>query len=387
MEIVPRFFKDPSGSFFLFGPRGTGKSTWTRQRFPEALVLDLLDPAVFRTYSARPERLVELIDGNPQKTQVVIDEIQRVPSLLTVVHKLIEERRGLQFTMTGSSARKIKRAGVDLLAGRALLRTLHPFMAAELGAQFKLEDALQYGLIPLVVMSQDPAGVLRSYAALYVQEEVKMEGLVKDIGGFSRFLEAVSFSHAAVLTISNLARECEVKRRTVEGYISILEDLLLAFTVPVFTRRAKRAVAAHPKFYLSDAGLFRALRPRGPLDSGPEAEGAALEGLVAEHIRAWNAYRGSRNQLFYWRTRSGVEVDLVLYGEDGLWAIEVKNSQRVHRADLRHLKSFVSDYPECRPLMLYRGADRLGIDGIPCVPCETFLKSLHPDRLLDETVG
>lgn len=381
MEILPRFFSDPGCSFFLFGPRGTGKSTWVRQVFPDALVVDLLRPELFRTYSARPERLAQLIEGNPMKKQILLDEIQKVPSLLSVVHRLIEQRPELQFVMTGSSARKIKRTGVDLLGGRALLKTLHPFMAAEVGDRFHLQGAMQYGMIPLVLMSSRPRDVLTSYAALYVQEEVKMEGLVRDIGGFSRFLEAVSLSHGSVLNVSNVARECEVQRKTVEGYLSILEDLLLAFRIPVFKRRAKRAVAAHPKFYLFDAGLFGALRPRGPLDSSEEIGGASLEGLVVQHLRAWNGYRGHRNRLYYWRTRSGVEVDLIVYGEDGLWAIEVKSTSRVHPIDLRNLKSFASDFPECRPLFLYRGDDRLVIDSIPCLPCDQFLMNLHPARL------
>lgn len=148
---------------------------------------------------------------------------------------------------------------------------------------------------------------------------MQQEGLVRSIGNFSRFLEAISFSHASVLTVTDVARECEVERKTVESYIGILEDLLFSFRIPVFSRRAKRATASHPKFFLFDTGVFRSLRPKGPLDRPAEIEGAALEGLVAQHLRAWNAYRGENNQLSYWRTRSGLEVDLILYGDDGFW--------------------------------------------------------------------
>ncbi len=380
-EIEPRYFQAPEQSFFLFGPRGTGKSMWVRKTYPDALLLDLLRPDVFREYSARPERLRDLVLGNPGRKHVVIDEVQKVPELLSVVHGLMEEEKSLTFILTGSSARKIKRAGVDLLAGRALFRTFHPFIASELGDRFSLDDALRNGMVPLVLASPDPAEVLRSYVALYVQEEVKMEGLVRNLGAFARFLEAASLSHGSVINISNVARECEAERNTVAGFVSILEDLLLAFRIPVFSRRAKRALSSHAKLYFFDAGVFRSLRPLGPLDRSSEVEGAALEGIVVQHLRAWNAYRGERNGLYFWRTRSGVEVDLVLYGKDGLWAIEVKNTKRIHPRDLRPLKTFLQDYPEARPLFLYRGEERLKTDGIPCIPCRDFLKALHPKRL------
>ncbi|MEX1184770.1 MAG: DUF4143 domain-containing protein, partial [Gemmatimonadota bacterium] len=187
----------------------------------------------------------------------------------------------------------------------------------------------------------DPADALAAYAALYLEQEVMAEGLVRDIGGFARFLEVVSFSHGAVLNVSNVARESQVSRKTVEGYIAVLEDLLLAFRLPVFKRRAARATAAHPRFYLFDAGVFHSLRPRGPLDRPGEIDGAALEGLVAQHLRAWCAYTRGSNELSYWRTRSWVEVDFIVYGEAGFWAIEVKNAAKVRPQDLRPLRSFV----------------------------------------------
>jgi predicted AAA+ superfamily ATPase len=382
MASVVRFFKPPSGSFFLFGPRGTGKSYWAQTHYPDALRLDLLHPAVFRTYSARPEQLIELVEGTSAIRQVVIDEVQKIPELLSVVHSLIEERRKRQFILTGSSARKLKRSGVDLMAGRAVLRTLHPYMAAELGSRFDLPRALQLGLVPLVVESSAPADILASYAALYLREEVQSEGLVRNIGSFSRFLEAASFSHAATLNISNIARDCQVERKTVEGYLEILEDLLLSYRVPIFARRAKRALAAHPKLYFFDAGVFRSLRPHGPLDRPEEIEGAALEGLVAQHLRAWIAYGGEKEKLFYWRTRSNVEVDFVVYGGAGLAALEVKSSDRIRPADLRGLRAFREDYPQSRCLFLYRGHERRKIDDILCLPCADFLKQLRPGEPL-----
>ena len=383
MALLSRFFAPPDQSYFLFGPRGTGKSTWTQAQYGDAVRIDLLLPDVLRSYSARPERLRELATAYPGRQVFVIDEVQKVPELLSVVHALVEEKRGWQFVLTGSSARKIKRSGVDLLAGRVLLRTLHPFMAAELGDGFRLDETLELGMLPLVCDSQNPADVLRTYASLYVREEVQMEGLVRNVGGFSRFLETISFSHASVLNISNLARECEVGRKTVEGYVGILEDLLLAFRLPVFTRRAQRATTARDKLYLFDVGVFRSLRPTGPLDRPEEIHGPALEGLVAQHLRAWNAYRGDPNKLCYWRTRSGAEVDFVLYGPDGFWAIEVKNTARIDMRNLRPLTTFREDYPECRAIFLYRGAERRSIRDVLCVPCEEFLRQLHPGRALD----
>lgn len=381
LESTRRFLQEPGRSFFLFGPRGTGKSTWLRATFPDALYVDLLRSDTYRQLQTRPERLLELVRSGPRST-VVIDEVQRVPELLSAVHLLIEERKELRFVLTGSSARKLKRTGVDLLAGRASSKAMHPFLASELGDRFRLDDALRLGLVPLVLGDARPEEALAGYVSLYLQEEVQAEGLVRNVGSFARFVEAVSFSHASVLNVANVARECEVERRTVENYVTVLEDLLLAYRLPVFTKRAQRAMAGHPKLYLFDIGVFRSVRPVGPCDRPDAIEGAALEGLVAQHLRGWLAYRGNRDTLHYWRTRSGVEVDFVLYGPDTFAAIEVKNATRVRPDDLRGLKAFRADYPECRTTLLYRGPDKLQIDGIRCLPVEAFLKALHPEAAL-----
>jgi len=314
---------------------------------------------------------------------VVIDEIQKIPHLLDLVHRLIEEKGGWQFILTGSSSRKLKQSGIDLLAGRALLCWLHPFMAAELGDHFSFDGALQTGLLPIVLDSDNPDRILRTYAALYLREEVQMEGLVRNIGNFSRFLEAVSFSHASLLNISNVARECEVERKVVEGYLGILEDLLLGFRVRVFTKRAQRALVAHPKFYLFDTGVYRSLRPKGPLDRPEEIAGQALEGLVGQHLRAWIDYSENDFSLYFWRTRSGVEVDFIVYGSENLYAIEVKNSARIHPKDLNALKSFKQDYPRSKAYLLYRGKERLMRHDILCMPCEEFLRVLRPGRSIE----
>ncbi|MGB6992008.1 MAG: AAA family ATPase [Thermoanaerobaculia bacterium] len=379
MEFVQRFLPFPTGSFFLFGPRGTGKTTWLRNQLPDARFFDLLRPDLYRELSARPERLTERVLASRQPTPVVIDEVQRIPELLNVVHDLIERKLGIQFILTGSSARKLRRGGVDLLAGRAVVRRLHPFIASELPS-FRLDEALQLGLLPLVVDADDPGDVLRAYATLYLEEEVQTEGWVRNIGHFARFLEIVSFSHSGVLNVSNIARECQVQRKTVAGYLEVLEDLLLSYRVPVFTRRAGRKVAAHPKFFLFDAGVYRSLRPSGPLDRREEIEGAALEGLVGQHLRAWIDYTSGELDLYYWRTRSGVEVDFVVYGPGGFWALEVKHASTVRGRDLRSLKAFREDYPECQVLLLYRGEDRLLIDNVLCMPVEEFLSHLLPAK-------
>jgi len=383
METTSRFLRPPEQSFFLFGPRGTGKTTWLRSEFPEARFYDLLHAGTYRELAARPERLTEAVLALSEGATVVLDEVQRLPELLPVVHDLIERKRGYRFVLTGSSARKLRRQETDLLGGRAVVRTLHPFMAAELPA-FDLENALREGLLPLVLAAADPADTLNAYAGLYLEQEVRAEALVRNIGSFSRFLEAISFSQASLLNVAAVAREAEVQRKTAAGFVELLEDLLLAFHLPVFTKRARRKPTAHPKFFFFDAGVFRSLRPRGPLDRPEEMAGAALEGLVAQHLRAWCAYTPADAEIFFWRTRGGSEVDFIVYGEAGFWAIEVKNSRRVDRVDLRGLRAFRNDYPECRPLLLYRGDEALLIDGVSCRPVAEFLASLHPSRPISE---
>lgn len=380
MEFIPRFLHSGSEHFFLLGPRGTGKTLWTQHQFPEALRVDLLEPEMHRQLAARPERLIEIVSGNLEKKQIVVDEVQKLPELLEVVHLLIERKTGQQFILTGSSARKLRRHGVNLLGGRAVQHHLHPYMAAELGNRFRLETALRQGLLPVVWAADDPAAVLKAYNGLYLREEVQMESLVRNIGSFARFLEAMSFSHGGVLNLSNVARDCQVSRKTVEGFVEILEDLMLGFRIPVFSKRAKRATASHPKFYYFDTGVFRANRPAGPLDAPQEIEGGALEGLVAQHLRAWCDYSTGNHALFYWQTRSQVEVDFIVYGESGLYAVEVKNSSQIRPDDLRPLKTFGEDYPESRRYLLYRGRDRFESDGVLCLPCAEFLSRLKPNE-------
>ena len=378
MAVVGRFLQPPVGSFFLFGPRGTGKSTWLQQGFPEALRIDLLAPEVLRAYQARPERLRERIDAEPGATTVVVDEIQKAPQLLDVVHSLVEERPELRFVLTGSSARKLRHGAANLLGGRLVAAHMPPFMAAELGDGFNLERALQIGLVPLVWEAADPKATLAAYASLYLQEEVQAEALVRQIGDFSRFLEVISFSQGSLLNLAGLAREAEIPRKRAESYLGILEDLLLGFRLTVFQRRAQRQLVQHQKFFFFDAGVFRSLRPRGPLDAPEEIEGLALEGLVAQHLRALCQLRPEGGTLSFWRTRSGLEVDFIAYGPGLFLAVEVKRATKVTRSDLKGLKAFQADYPEAQCLLLSFCPEPLLIDGIHCEPLDGWLRTLQP---------
>ena len=271
---------------------------------------------------------------------------------------------------------------MNLLAGRALLTRFHPFMASELESDFSLDAALRNGLIPLIVSANEPDRTLATYITLYMKEEVKEEGMVRDIGAFGRFLEAVSFSHGSILNLNNIARECQVSRKVAENHISIIEDLLLGYKLPVFTKRARRAMTAQPKFYLFDAGVYNHLRPRGPLDSPDEIGGMALEGLVLQHLKAWCDYSDSQVDCYFWRTRGGSEVDFVLYGEHYFYAVEVKTAKQIHPKSLKSLKTFLHDYPEAGAVLLYQGSEKLIVDGIPCWPVDKFLLQLKPNQPL-----
>lgn len=344
---------DSHKSFFLFGPRGTGKSTWVQRQLTPALTVDLLEAGTWQRLLARPGDLEVLVRAAPPGL-VVIDEVQRAPELLNEVHRLIE-RRGTVFALTGSSARKLRRSGVNLLAGRALTYRMYPLTAAELGSAFELQTSLQFGHLPAIGSEPDPGRFLQSYVQTYLREEVMQEGLARNISAFSRFLEALSFSHGAQLNITEVARECAVERKTVEGFVGILEDLLLAVRLPPFTRRASRRLSLHPKLYFFDVGVFRALRPKGPLDRPAEVAGAALEGLVWQELRATNDLHNLGYTLHFWRTATGHEVDFVLYGERGLHAIEVKHAGAVRPADLVGLRAFCAEYPEATATLLYMG--------------------------------
>ena len=382
MDYIDRFLEPPEESFFLFGPRGTGKSTWLKHMFPNALRIDFLDAAEESRYTANPDRIRDIVKSLPPGSVCILDEIQRVPRILPVIHALIEEQCNIRFILTGSSARKLRRAFSDLLGGRALFRYMTPFFASELGDHFSLENALQIGLIPMIWQANDPLEKLRAYVGLYLREEVQIEGLVRQIGDFARFMEIASFSQGSLWNSTEVAREAHVKRQTVDNYLQILEDLLLAFTLPVFTRRTKRAVVSHAKFYYFDVGVFRSLRPMGPMDLRAEVEGIILESLVAQHIHGWVHAQRENYQFAFWRTRTGLEVDFIVYGPKEFWAIEVKRSANLSPGDVNALTAFHEEFPEATCLILYGGSQRMVYRNILCIPIDEFLRQLHPAQTL-----
>lgn len=383
-KYVPRKIVPPQDSYFLLGPRGTGKSTWLLHNYPESKRIDLLLGEEERIFSSYPERIRNLVEGMPSGSALILDEIQRVPRLLPEIHALIEQKKDIQFIMTGSSTRKLRRSVSDLLGGRALVRQMGPFLASELGNEFSIEKALKTGLIPLIWESANPEERLRNYLHLYLKEEIQAESLVRQIGDFSRFLEVASFSHGSVWTSTDIGRESHVKRATVDNYLQILEDLYLAFTLPVFSRRAKRRLIAHHKFYFFDAGVYRILRPQGILDSSQEVEGTALEGLVAQHLRSWTQAQQEPHSLSFWRTQTGLEVDFVIYGPRGFWAVEVKRSSHLGPDDVRSMAAFKEEYPEAYCFFVTTGKHYEEYRGFPVIPVEDFLLSISPEKRLLE---
>lgn len=373
--MYSRLIQPPANkSFFLFGPRGTGKTTWVKATFPGSIYIDLLEARLFNDLLANPQRLENLIPAN-YKDWVIIDEVQRIPDILNEVHRLIE-KSGFKFVLTGSSARKLRRTGPNLLAGRALTYSLHPLTAIELGEDFDPEFSLKYGHLPSAVKESHPQKYLESYVKTYLEEEVKYEGLTRNLSSFSRFLESASFSQGSVLNITKVAQECAVQRKVVENYFTILEDLLIGYRLPVFTKKAKRRLAAHPKFYFFDAGVYRTIRPMGPLDSPEEAEGAAFETLLFQELMAVNHYLDLGYSLYYWRTSNNYEVDFVLYGEKGIKAFEVKRTARISGSMFTGLNSFIRDYPAANAYFIYGGDRYMREHGIEIIPFTHALKNL-----------
>jgi predicted AAA+ superfamily ATPase len=378
--MTSRIFNIPkSNSFFVFGPRGTGKSYWLRHEFPGKVYVDLLDDATYRRLLSSPERLREWIPPG-YSDWIILDEVQRVPSILNEVHRLIENQ-GHRFILTGSSARKLRREGANLLAGRAIRKEMHPFSATlELGAQFDLSRALVRGLLPKSYLSESDAlsrSYLETYVTTYLREEVQEEGMVRRLDAFARFLEAASFSQGGVLNVTKVAEDCAIGRKAAEGYFEILRDLLIAATLPVFSRRAKRKLIRHEKFYFFDAGLYRALRPRGPLDSDSEVSGVGLETLVLQELRAVNDALELGFQISFWRTHSQLEVDFILYGERGFHAIEVKSSSHFRESDdLRGMRAFLEDYPEAQGTVFYTGERTIHLGNITVRPITDFFSGI-----------
>jgi predicted AAA+ superfamily ATPase len=368
--MYDRIIKPPKrDSFFLFGPRGTGKSSWARLNYPSATYIDLLEDETYRRLLTHPGSLSEFLPADP--TTVVIDEVQKVPALLDEVHRLIEKKK-YRFVLTGSSARKLKKHGVNLLAGRALTYSFYPLTAHELGQDFDLKKALRYGLLPMAVTAENSKRYLEAYVKTYLKEEVEQEGLTRQLGSFARFLETASFSQASLLSISQIASDAQVHRKVVEDYFSILRDLLLSYELPVFSRRSKRELMTKRKFYFFDVGLYRTLRPQGPLDSESELMGPAFETLCLQELVALNHYLEMGYDFFHWRTRKHQEVDLVLYGKNGFLAFEFKSGARLRDVDFTSLELFGEDYPQSTRYIVYGGSEKRLFRGIHLLPAKDF---------------
>lgn len=359
-------------SFFLFGPRGTGKTSWVKQNFPNALYFDLLSSKTYRHLLGNPSRLADTIPEN-FSDWIVIDEVQKIPSLLDEVHRLIETYHH-KFILTGSSARKLRRKGVNLLAGRALTFHMYPLTVLEMKDKFNFQYALNYGMLPAISGEPDPQEFLSSYVGTYLKEEVLQEGLIRHFESLSRFLETASFSQGSPINMNAIARECGISAKAVANYFDILNDLLIAFQLPVFTRHAKRRLIAHAKFYFFDVGVFRNIRPSGPFDLTEQLEGPALETLFLQELRALNDYLDLHYKLYYWQTSEGQEIDFVLYGPRGLVAFEIKRKRTFDKKDLKSLKLFKEDYPVAKCYLLY-GGDMKEYHGE--IQVMSFLEALH----------
>ena len=375
----------PSGkeSFFLRGPRQTGKTTLLRERYPGCKWLDLLKSDEYVHYSARPERLRQEIEAEglrPDK-QIVIDEVQRVPELLNEVHWLIENHR-LNFALCGSSARKVRRGGANLLGGRAFRYVVHGLTAGELGREFDLDRLLNHGCLPRAYESDEPTRVLDSYVADYLEQEIAAEGLVRRLPVFARFLDAAAFSDGDNVNYTNIASDCGVSNNTVKGYFEILEDTLLGTWLPAYRRRAKRRTVKSPKFYFADVGVVNRLARRGALIAGSEQYDKAFENWVHHELAAYISYRNVDANLTYWGLTSQTEVDFLL--DDLSIAIEAKSSGNIGNQHLRGLRSIAVEYPEIpqRVVVCRERRARVTDDGILILPAERFVERLWGDDLI-----
>jgi len=381
-NYVERVIRKPRNSFFLLGPRGTGKSTWLRAQFPEAHTLNLLSEELYQRLLANPGLFAAELAAVPSDRWVVVDEVQRLPNLLNEAHRLIEEQ-GRRFVLCGSSARKLKRAGVNLLAGRALRRIMHPFVPAELGQRFDLEAALQWGLLPLVWGSADRTETLATYGQLYLKEEIQAEALVRNLPGFARFLPIAALFHGQTLNVSNIAREAGVARTTVTGYLGILEETLLCFRLPGYEAKLRLRERRHPKWYWCDPGIVRAMRrTNGALS--PEERGALFEGLIAQLLRAYRDYDGLFDEDFYWAPEQArrTEVDFLLARGQEFVAIEVKSGAVFSEQWCRGLRAIVALKGLRRRLVVYpRGPALRTRDGIDVLPFSDFADVLASGSL------
>ena len=371
-------------TFFLWGPRQTGKSTLLKERYPEARWLDLLKADEFRRYSDNPELLRQeiILDGPPPGNQIVIDEVQKIPALLDEVHWLIENS-GVKFALCGSSARKVRHGAANLLGGRALRFELHGLTAAELGDAFDLTQVLNHGYLPRMVEVARPTQRLDAYIADYLKEEVAAEGLVRNLPVFSGFLAAAALTDGEIVNFSNVAADCGVSSHTAKSHFEILEDTLLGRWLPAYRKRPKRRLVTAPKFYFADVGIVNRLAKRGALAPGSELYGKAFENWVFHELTAYLAYREIDLALAYWRLAGGTEVDFVL-GDMAL-AIEAKASEKIVARHLKGLRSLAQEHPNVgrRVVVCLEPRPRRTEEGIDVLPAEEFVHRLWQGRLLD----
>lgn len=368
-----------SGALFLWGPRQTGKTTLLRDRYPQASFYDLLDTDLRAGLSVRPARVrEEILAGKPEI--VVVDEIQKVPSLLDEVHWLLENT-GTRFILCGSSARKLRRESRDLLGGRAIDFHLLPLTCREIG-DVDLQRLFNQGGLPAHYLADNPRPLLQSYVNNYIQEEIIDESVTRNIPAFSRFLQVVGLCHGQQLNYANIARETGVSASTVRNYFQILDDTLLGFTLDPWRRRSKRRLAETAKFYLFDIGVANQLHP----ESSVVAEGSDRFGLAFEHfllneVRAAQHYRGRERPLSFWRTSSGFEVDLIVGDMD--LAIEFKSSRERRSGDLRGMRALLDEHRPRRCIVVSRAAQPSRTeDGIEILPWSDFCAELWGDLLL-----
>lgn len=377
-------------SVFLFGPRQTGKSTFLRAGYPEALYINLLSKRVFDDYSLRSGALESDLELHFRKNSspiIVIDEIQKIPSLLDEVHNQIEQNKKLRFILTGSSARKLRRSSANLLGGRATWRTMFPLTYPEMSDQLQtlkdLERRLLVGGLPSMVDSSHPFEDFDDYLQLYLNEEIRAEGLVRNYEAFQRFLITSALVNAKQLNFTAVGSDSQVPPRTVHEYFQILEDTLIGTLLLPFTKTPSRKAVASAKFFLFDTGLVNALLRRSVLNAGTPEFGDLFEQFVVSEVRAFLSYNNKRTELFYWRSTSKMEVDLILKNDDKLWAIEIKAKNNITSRDYRGMEAFCEDFPKTKKIVVFlEGRHHLNEDKIEFIPVIKFLKMLWADEFM-----
>lgn len=367
-------------SLFLFGPRQTGKTTLLRTLFPQTTFYNLNELDTFRELAAHPETIRQRL--SPKETLVIIDEIQKLPALLNEVHSMMDRNPKLRFVLTGSSARTLRRGGVNLLGGRARIRHLHPLVSAELGPG-ALDRRLHYGSLPSVFTSAEPEEDLGAYVGAYLEQEIRAEGLVRSIETFSRFLEVAALSNCQLLNFTEIGSDAGVPPRTVREHFQLLEDTLVGHLVPAYRKALKRKPVSNAKFYFFDVGVARYLRREGLAKRGSAQWGQALEHQVCLELVAYLSYRGLRAPISFWRIYSKMEVDFLLGDRV---AIEVKASAHVSEKHLAGLRALAEDIPLAARLVVSLEAHpRRTEDGIEILPVAMFFEKLWQgewDRLL-----